>query len=136
MWRRISALATQLKLVRYIHVNQGYLNRLPFYLYRTYAKNSQTLILLCVSPKAVIIKHRWTQINADNFLLRQTRKRYKGVLQYAPTPELLLFSFNYLVRPSYLFGSFFSFLSLGSFLGFLASLLPFFSLDMMMLLLS
>jgi len=36
---------------------------------------------------------------------------------------------DYLPKPSYLFGSFFSFLSLGSFLGFLASLLPFFSLD-------
>lgn len=36
---------------------------------------------------------------------------------------------SYLLKPSYLFGSFFSFLSLGSFLGFLASLLPFFSLD-------
>ena len=46
-----------------------------------------------------------------------------------PTRNFYEFALHYLPKPSYLFGSFFSFLSLGSFLGFLTSLLPFFSLD-------
>lgn len=57
-------------------------------------------------------------------------------MRYVPNAPYLMglrrFASRYAdgVLPSYLFGSFFSFLSLESFLGFLVSLLPFFSFDM------
>jgi|GEM_PF-5910565 len=73
-----------------------------------------------------VSKGHYPSIYRDNDLNLLKANSLKPLLYPTRNSHLNL---SYLVKPSYLFGSFFSFLSLGSFLGFLASLLPFFSLD-------
>lgn len=74
-----------------------------------------------------VSKGHYPSIYRDNDLNVLKANNLKPLLY--PTKTSYQVNLCYLPKPSYLFGSFFSFLSLGSFLGFLASLLPFFSLD-------
>ena len=95
----------------------------------TYASVTPKIIFIPQISNAIFtlkIKGHYPSIYRDNDLNLLKANSLKPLLYLTRNSHLNL---SYLVKPSYLFGSFFSFLSLGSFLGFLASLLPFFSLD-------